>query len=64
MTCPVCGGKSKVCDSISDCETVYRKRKCLDCNYIWFTDECESDGIYFKEYASNRRRKYKYKRGS
>ena len=64
MTCPICGGKSKVNDSISDCETVYRKRQCLDCNYIWFTDEIESDGGCYKEYASARRRKYKHKRGS
>lgn len=59
MTCPICGGVSKVYDSISDCEAVYRKRKCLECNHIWFTDEYESDGECFKEYASDRRSKYK-----
>lgn len=64
MTCPVCGGKSHVYDSVSDCEAVFRQRKCLECNYSWYTSEYESDGVFFKEYANNRRRKYKHKRGS
>ena len=64
MTCPVCGGESRINDSISDCEAVYRKRKCLVCNYTWFTDEYESDGEYYRKYSSARRRKYNHKRGS
>ena len=64
MTCPLCGGKSKVYDSISDCDAIYRKRKCLECNHVWFTDECESEGKIYREYASTRRNKYKHKRGS
>lgn len=64
MTCPVCGGKSKVYDSIADCEAVFRKRKCLECSYIWFTEEYESNGSSFKEYAIARRQKNKHKRGS
>ncbi|MBE7039124.1 MAG: hypothetical protein E7398_00165 [Ruminococcaceae bacterium] len=63
MTCPVCGGNSKVCDSISDCEAVYRKRRCLECNHVWFTDEYESHGRDYKKYASDRRQKYRCKRG-
>lgn len=62
MTCPICGGKSKVHDSISDCEAVYRKRKCVECQHVWFTSEYESDSVCYKEYATNRR--HKYKRGS
>lgn len=66
MTCPVCGGESRIYDTISDCEAVYRKRKCLDCNHVWFTDEYESDGEYYRKYTSARRLKYyhKQKRGS
>ena len=43
MTCPVCGGKTTVFNSVSDCERVYRRRKCLECNYKFTTTEVESD---------------------
>lgn len=42
MTCPVCGGKTTVRESVADCECVYRRRKCLDCKYRFTTTEQES----------------------
>lgn len=43
MTCPVCGGKTTVIDSASDCESVYRRRKCIECAYKFITTESESN---------------------
>lgn len=44
MTCPECGGVSGVSYTISDCDGVYRRRKCKECNYIFYTTESDSDG--------------------
>ena len=44
MTCPVCGGKTKVTDtSYPDCESVRRRRKCVDCGYKFNTIEYEEE---------------------
>lgn len=43
MTCPICGADSRVIDSRADCEGVYRRRKCKECNHIFNTSEYESD---------------------
>ena len=43
MTCPVCAGKTTVVDSASDCESVYRQRKCIECNHKFMTVESETD---------------------
>lgn len=43
MTCPVCGGKTTVYVSATDCECVYRGRKCLECGYKFNTVEAESN---------------------
>ena len=45
MTCPICGGKTKVVDSVADCECVYRKRSCADCGHTFATTEQESNDI-------------------
>ena len=42
MTCPVCGGAVKVLDCCTDCESVYRRRKCLECDAEFFTTESET----------------------
>lgn len=42
MTCPVCGGKTRVVDVVSDPDCVYRKRKCPKCGYRFFTNEIET----------------------
>lgn len=49
MNCPVCGGKVKVEYCVSDCEGVYRKRKCVVCNHTFYTTEYEGDKQRFKE---------------
>lgn len=43
MTCPVCGGKTRVLDSEADSESVYRRRKCVECDHRFYTTESESD---------------------
>lgn len=43
MNCPVCGGDTTVIHCRRDCESVYRRRKCLECNHVFYTTEVESD---------------------
>lgn len=43
MTCPVCGEKTKVIDSRSDCECIYRVRQCVVCGYRFKTVEYEEE---------------------
>ncbi len=60
MTCPVCGGKTTVTISASDCECVYRRRKCVECDYTFTTTEQESnDGriLIHIRYEQRKRRK-------
>ncbi len=53
MTCPKCDGKTTVRDSKADCESVHRERKCLNCGYIFYTEEYEAPNPYrFKELSS------------
>lgn len=44
MTCPICGGDTKVIDTAGDCDAVYRTRKCVECEYKFSTAEFEYDG--------------------
>ena len=41
MDCPVCGGRTYVDSCTRDCESVYRRRKCKECNHVFYTDESE-----------------------
>lgn len=42
MTCPVCGGNTRVVDTRHpDCETVWRRRECTECGYRFNTEEQE-----------------------
>lgn len=44
MTCPVCGGDTKVIDvRAPDCEHFRRRRECLECKYRFFTVEYEEE---------------------
>lgn len=46
MTCPVCGGKTKVIDSrCYDSESVWRRRECLECNHRFTTIELETETL-------------------
>lgn len=42
MTCPVCGGKTKVDETCTDGEEIYRRRACKECGHIFYTTEAES----------------------
>ena len=58
MTCPVCGGKTKIMRTLVDYETVQRKRKCLECNHKFFTEECEvASGARYREIDCELRKK-------
>ena len=46
MTCPKCGAKTGVINSVSDVDAIYRERKCKGCGYAFFTIEVESDDYY------------------
>ena len=52
MNCPVCGENTRVMDCRADCESVYRRRKCKECNYLFYTTESGSDGAYLKEISN------------
>ena len=43
MTCPRCGGKVRVLDSVNNAEEneIHRKRKCNDCELVFYTTEYE-----------------------
>lgn len=43
MTCPMCGGKTKIYDSRPDEESVKRKRECLECGHRFLTVEIDVD---------------------
>ena len=45
MTCPVCGGATKVTDSRSDGETVRRRRECVNCGERFTTREMDVDQL-------------------
>lgn len=41
MTCPVCGGKTRVVDVVTEVDCTCRRRKCTECGYRFFTEETE-----------------------
>lgn len=56
MNCPVCGGETIVKQSFSDCESVRRRRACVDCGYRFGTveyEECYVDGKKGEEDLDN-----------
>lgn len=62
MTCPVCGEKTTVRDSLTDCEVVCRERKCTDCGHVFHTEECEvRKPDRFFELRSEKNRRYREK---
>ena len=62
MVCPKCGDDTSVIYSYRDNKGVYRRRKCLGCDYRFYTTEVESDGVAFNrlnlagQYERKRRR--------
>lgn len=46
MTCPQCNGKVYVIDSVNAPEgDIYRKRKCRECGYLFYTVESEMEAM-------------------
>lgn len=41
ITCPICGGVTRVRGSYGDCETTYRRHICVDCGHSTYTEERE-----------------------
>ena len=43
MVCPKCKGKTLVIDTVKDIDynEIYRKRRCQNCDYTFFTTEFE-----------------------
>lgn len=41
MTCPVCGGQTKITDVMMDVDCVSRERKCLSCDFKFYTTETD-----------------------
>lgn len=52
MKCSKCGGTTRVIDSRPNCEAVFRKRKCCDCNTVMYTSEYETDNSEFNRLVS------------
>ena len=42
MKCPACGGSVRVTDTRSTKECVARRRQCVKCNHVFFTEEWET----------------------
>ena len=55
MFCPVCGEKTLIIGTKSDCESVYRKRRCAECKHTFYTEEYESES---NEYYNQMMREY------
>lgn len=43
MTCPMCGGDTKILETRSNEDSIKRRRKCLDCGYRFLTLEVDKD---------------------
>lgn len=47
MKCPMCGSDSiKTVYSLSDLDSIVRRKKCLVCNHRWSTIEIDKDQWY------------------
>ena len=58
MDCLNCGCETKVVDSIPYADTVYRRRKCLTCGFVYWTEELE---VIDKKIIADARRHKKLK---
>lgn len=56
MTCPVCGGNTKITDSRGNVESVRRRRECRECGHRFTTIEIEADLLQNLEKAKEGKR--------
>jgi transcriptional regulator NrdR family protein len=57
MNCPKCSGRALVVDSVLAEEENYRKRRCLDCNHVFYTVEYEA--VRNEEFREQWKRNYR-----
>ena len=65
MICPFCGGRLGVIDTAQNDREVYRRRKCLTCRQLVYTQEnrVEPDDKYRFEWAKcMHNKKFRYKK--
>lgn len=46
MTCPICGEKTRVINTLTEEDAVYRLRRCISCKHRFGTEEAENDEAY------------------
>lgn len=61
MNCPVCGEKTTVLDCAAECDCVYRRRKCVVCEYRFTTTEQESNDTKILNSLKNGRKESRRK---
>ncbi len=61
MTCPKCEGKSTVINTAVDVDEVVRLRRCLSCNYRFYTAERDIDPSYGYDVINRIRGRLRYK---
>lgn len=54
MICPKCGGVLAVVDSVTDDNSVYRRRKCVECGNRFYTTETADSGFKFRDLKNKR----------
>ena len=64
VTCPICGGTSRVNRSLQDESEVVRRRRCLSCGTVFYTvetdcDEARGAEIFRQYYARRSRERWK-----
>lgn len=60
MECPKCGGKTRVIDSGKYIGSVFRQRKCTECDYRFWTEENVSeDPVTIRSFVSYKKRNYR-----
>lgn len=61
MKCPKCSGASRVTDNVTLTNGNLRKRKCLACGNVFYTEELEIDfdGFSKKQWNKNYRKSKK-----
>ena len=52
MLCEICEGKTRVINTRTDVDHVVRKRMCLKCGHIFYTQEIDMDYITGKKEIS------------